>query len=196
EDLAPDVAASSRLVSAMASRSDGTTFFAWPTGGVLAYRAGRLNTIVPRTALPSTYIMVMAWAPDGDLWLGTRDAGLIRLHDGHVVTILDGLPDQKIDSLLPGEHDLWIGTDHGIARWNGVEVTSEGVPEELRRVVALKMIRDRDSNVWIGTAAGELLRANRRGVSMLHSADRGAVHVTAVFEDREGSIWVGTTRGL
>src|SRR5262245_51285404 len=89
EDLAPDVAASSRLVSAMASRSDGTTFFAWPTGGVLAYRAGRLNTIVPRTALPSTYIMVMAWAPDGDLWLGTRDAGLIRLHDGHVVTILD-----------------------------------------------------------------------------------------------------------
>src|SRR5262249_28335513 len=112
------------------------------------------------------------------------------------VTIVDGLPDQKIDSLLPGEHDLWIGTDHGIARWNGVEVTSEGVPEELRRVVALKMIRDRDSNVWIGTAAGELLRANRRGVSMLHSADRGAVHVTAVSGDREGSIWVGTTGGL
>jgi signal transduction histidine kinase len=196
EDLPPDVAASGRVVSAMASRSDGTTFFAWPTAGVLAYRAGRLDTIVPSAALPSTYVVAMACARDGDLWLGTRDAGLLRLHDGRVVTILDGLPDQKIDSLFPTDHDLWIGTDHGIVRWNGVEVTSDGVPETLRRVVAVRMILDRDSNMWIASAAGELLRANRGGVSMFHSADRDAVRVTAVFEDREGSIWVGTTRGI
>jgi signal transduction histidine kinase len=195
EDLPPDVAASSRLVSAMASRNDGMTIFAWLAQGVIGYRAGRVETVVPRSAMPSSYVIAIATAPDGDLWLGTRDSGLLRLHGGHLTTIVSGLPDQKINSLLTGDHDLWIGTDHGIARWNGTEVTWAGVPDALRHVAAQTMIRDRHANVWVVTASGQLLRVSRQGIATLDAADHAAI-ATAVFEDREGNIWVGTSRGL
>ena len=59
------------------------------------------------------------------------------------------------------------------------------------------MIRDRGSNIWVGTASGGLLRVNAAGVSLLAARDgrpRGAV--TALFEDRDGNLWVGSARGI
>jgi signal transduction histidine kinase len=108
------------------------------------------------------------------------------------------LPDDKINALLPGAgSELWIGTDNGLARWNGVEVTRAGLPGPLDHVGVLAMARDRASNVWIGTASGELLRINGSGVASFDPQDRmrrGAV--SAVFEDRDGNLWIGTSRGI
>ena len=59
------------------------------------------------------------------------------------------------------------------------------------------MIRDRGSNIWVGTASGGLLRVTAGGVSMLApraGQPRGAV--TTLFEDRDGNLWVGSARGL
>src|SRR5262249_6856013 len=65
------------------------------------------------------------------------------------------------------------------------------------RIQTLAMIRDRDSNVWIGASNG-LLRLNTGGgVASLEAGYRGsAAPVNAIFEDREGNLWVGTTRGI
>ena len=44
-----------------------------------------------------------------------------------------GLPDLKVNCLLPGKDgELWVGTDKGVARWNG----SELVPVETGRLLA------------------------------------------------------------
>jgi ligand-binding sensor domain-containing protein len=56
------------------------------------------------------------------------------------------------------------------------------------------MIRDRDSNLWVGTASG-LVRVSADGVSAKAlTQDQGTI--TAMFEDREGNLWVGTPRGI
>src|SRR5262249_11955374 len=55
------------------------------------------------------------------------------------------------------------------------------------------MTRDREANVWIGTAGG-LLRINAQGVSSLWK--RGGEAVTALLEDREGNLWVGSARWI
>ena len=58
------------------------------------------------------------------------------------------------------------------------------------------MIRDRQSNIWVGTSAG-LSRLNAGGVSSLEQSERRSTGpVTALFEDREGNLWVGTTQGI
>src|SRR5262249_9469917 len=155
-------------------------------------RDGRIETIIAPAALPSSFVISIAQTPDGDIWLGTRDSGLLRVQHGRVTPITKGLPDQKVNCLLrDGERDLWIGTDNGVGRWDGAEVTRAGVPAALEHVGALAMVRDSDSNIWIGAASGGLLRVNQRGVSAFDQADRRET-VTAVFEDRDHNIWIGT----
>ena len=140
----------------------------------------------------------MAETSDGDVWLGTRDAGLRRVQGSRVTRIMEGLPNLKINCLLPGPNgDLWIGTDKGIARWTGTEVTQSGLPAALHTLGALAMIRDRESNVWIAAGSSGLLRVNGRGVMKLEERDtRLGGAVTALFEDRDNNVWIGTTSGI
>jgi len=70
------------------------------------------------------------------------------------------------------------------------------VPSSLLHVEVLSMVRDRDSNIWVG-AARWLLRFNAKGVSSLAgSASSTDAGVTALFEDREGNLWIGGMNGI
>ncbi|MGH9849651.1 MAG: two-component regulator propeller domain-containing protein, partial [Blastocatellia bacterium] len=90
-----------------------------------------------------------------------------------------------------------FGTDSGVVRWNGTELTKSGVLSALDRTQVLAMIKDRDSNVWISTASQGLLRLNAGGVASLEErGHRANGAVTALFEDREGNLWVGSAQGI
>jgi len=114
-----------------------------------------------------------------------------------VSSVAEGLPDKKVNTLLAvGDRGLWIGTDNGLVRWNGIELTQAGLSHSLEHTQILAMTRDHESNIWVGTARG-LMRVNTKGVSSLEEGGRqpgGAV--TAVFEDREGDLWVGSAGGI
>ena len=113
--------------------------------------------------------------------------------------IASGLPDQKINTLLARRRtsELWIGTDAGIAIWNGSTITQAGVPAGLDQLRVLSMLEDRDGNLWIGTASNGVFRVDPRG-RMTRAAD--AAHqretVAALYEDRDGNLWIGTNSGL
>jgi ligand-binding sensor domain-containing protein/signal transduction histidine kinase len=150
-----------------------------------------------RYAEPNSAVISMAETSDGKIWLGTRDKGLFYLKDGRIFSVANGLSNRKINCLLPLEDgELWIGTDDGIVRWNGSELTHDGVPTVLGHVAILSILRDRDANIWLGTRSG-ILRFNTEGLSSLVSepAPEGAA-VSALFEDREGNLWVGTAQGI
>jgi ligand-binding sensor domain-containing protein len=106
-----------------------------------------------------------------------------------------GLPDQKVNVLLPGTGpDLWIGTDAGLVRWDGRAVTRTGVPDQLARSQILALARDRDSNLWISTPTG-IARIGANGAAMPVTAHASLGTVNAIFEDREGNLWFGGTEG-
>src|SRR5580698_1834264 len=143
-------------------------------------------------------VMSFAQTADGDFWMGTREAGLYRFAKGKMIAVRKGLPDLKVNCLLPGRNSgLWVGTDDGVVRWNGAELVTEGIPAALSHIQALSMTLDRDANIWIGTGMRGLLRMNARGVAALH-LDQGVSHeaVTATFEDREGNLWLGGADGI
>lgn len=166
--------------------------------GAFSYRDGRFQELVSAADLPPSPVISMAQTRDGTLYLGTRDAGLFREEGGKSVSIRRGLPDLKVNCLLPdGENGVWVGTDQGIARWNGSNFTAVDLPASLNRFQALAMIRDRDGNIWVGTDSRGLLRLNSQEiVSMREGDDPSNNAITALFEDREGNLWIGHAGGI
>ncbi|MBC7926868.1 MAG: hypothetical protein H7039_14545 [Bryobacteraceae bacterium] len=164
--------------------------------GIVTYRNGKFEMLANYKAMPRSPAYSVAQTSEGQFWVGTRDAGLFRFSSaGQPQSISRGLPDPKVNTLLPGKNgELWVGTDRGVARWNGSELTPVETGGSARRMQALAMIRDRDANLWVGTDSRGLLRINKSGTTSLNPLVPGAV--TAVFEDREGSIWFGNSNGI
>src|ERR1700739_3019737 len=149
-----------------------------------------------RFAEPNSAVTSMAAPSDVKIWLGTRDKGLFYMSDGRVVAVPTDIPAGSINCLLvAGDHELWIGTDRGVLRWNGTNVRSVDVPPSLLHLHVLSMVRDRDSNIWFGTPGG-LIRVSAEGVRSDLGNPRTPAAVTALLEDREGDLWAGNPLGI
>jgi ligand-binding sensor domain-containing protein len=171
-----------------------------PAEGTATTEADNRNTrfswatqlVAHRFAAPNSVVISIAETSDGRVWLGTQDKGLFYMSGGKVLAARRGQFNYRINCLLALENrELWVGTDRGLVRWNGAEVTSAGVPSPLRHVQILSMVRDHDGSIWVGTVSG-LIRVSDDVVSV----DRGVGAVTALFEDREGNLWIGTSQVL
>jgi PAS domain S-box-containing protein len=141
-------------------------------------------------------VISMAETADGKVWLGTLGDGLFFLAGGQVTNVRAGLPDRKINSLLPIGEELWVGTDTGLYHGNDKGFRLLELPSFLGNVQVLSILRDRDSNIWVGTTRG-LLRINGKSISFSEENElRGDGGITSLFEDREGNLWIGGARGL
>jgi ligand-binding sensor domain-containing protein/signal transduction histidine kinase len=141
-------------------------------------------------------VISMAETADGKIWLGTLGDGLFVLAGGRATQVNAGLPDRKINCLLPIGEGLWVGTDTGLYHGNSNGFRRIQLPSFLDNIRVLSVLRDRDSNIWVGTARG-LLRINDKGISFSEENElRGDGGINALFEDREGNLWIGGARGL
>lgn len=178
----------------MAKGNDGAFLLADTRLGLQVWRAGRLDTVLAREAMPRPFVTAIAQTPDGEIWLGTHNAGLVRVQNGRAVPVAGVTPSQ-INCLVPDRRNgLWIGADDGIFRWDGSRVTRAATTPDAGRARALAILEDRDANVWVGTSEG-LVRIDSRGALSFERRESSSA-VTALFEDREGNLWVGDTRGI
>jgi signal transduction histidine kinase/ligand-binding sensor domain-containing protein len=172
--------------------SNGEVVIAAP-GTPLRYVSGKFTPVLSSGAvhgIPTT----IAETADGAVWIGMRDTGLFRVRDGRGSQA--GLPDQKVNALLPvAGSRLWIGTDSGLAQWDGSAVTRRGVPAALARSPILVLAHDRDSNLWVSTPTG-IARMDAKGSPVQAAGGNSPGAVRAIFEDREGNVWFGGTEGL
>jgi len=163
-----------------------------PTG-VNTYDGGKFPQLVPSA---NVLVISLAQTSDSRVWMGTRDAGLYYTNEGKISAATKELPDTKINTLLPIDQELWIGTDNGLAHWNGREFLTAGLPAPLEHVQVLSLVRDADANIWIGSAKG-LLRMNADGISVLEESGNGSPKgINAIFEDRERNLWIGSSQGI
>lgn len=113
-------------------------------------------------------------------------------------TQAEGLPQDTVRALAQSRDGyLWIGTEEGLARFDGVEFSvytrDEGaLPNNL--VTALWA--SRDGSVWIGTAGG--LARYFGGRFTVYTAKDGvpAAFITSIHEDSRGTVWVAAGLSL
>ena len=190
------------------------------SGGVLT--AGIVHGVMDVTAtgqkrVPLTtdsIVLSIAQTPDSRIWLGTRESGLFWGQPAPTQTadqttsqpaipthrILTGIPDAKINCIAPAPNGrIWIGTDNGIALWDGAAATPITLPPGFDHLQVLTLVEDHRGNLWAGTARG-LLRYNAAGVQWVphtsHATSPAGDAVTALLEDREGDLWVGDGQTL
>ncbi|MTV36493.1 hybrid sensor histidine kinase/response regulator [Duganella radicis] len=100
-----------------------------------------------------------------------------------------------------GDGFIWIGTQSGLARWDGYRVRSfrhdasdpSSLPGDFIQVLHV----DVAGRLWIGTAAAGLSmydKQTERFVRLNDELSRGLV--SAISSDDKGNLWIGTPNGL
>jgi signal transduction histidine kinase/ligand-binding sensor domain-containing protein len=109
-----------------------------------------------------------------------------------------GLPQNSVRALAQTcDGYLWIGSDDGVVRFDGVRFVSFGLREGLRSGPVQKLFEDSYGALWIGTADSGLTRwADGQFTTFTARDGLPAESVTSLSEDGEGRLWVGTQAGL
>jgi ligand-binding sensor domain-containing protein/signal transduction histidine kinase len=112
----------------------------------------------------------------------------------------EGLPDNLVQAIAQTlDGFLWVGTGHGLARFDGVAFTSFNAKNtpEIGNSSITALCSDRSGALWIGTDGGGLTRLEKG--KFLHYGKASGLAgdtVRAIFEIGDGTLWIGTTSGL
>ena len=138
---------------------------------------------------------------DGNLWVGTNGAGLVRLRNRTVRTFTkaDGLPNNIVMTVLAAaDGKLWAGNNCGGLSWfDGGRFHTYDEKDGLTNSCVNALAEDSKHDLWVGTAGGGLFRFHAGHFQAFTKTDGlGSDVVICILIARDGSLWVATTRGL
>jgi ligand-binding sensor domain-containing protein/two-component sensor histidine kinase len=120
-------------------------------------------------------------------------------------TVEEGLPDNTVNAILQTRNGfLWVGTDGGLARFDGEHFTRIRFKAgNSKEIPVYSLLATPDNELWVGTDAGLMLIPS----AALDHFDRSLVkqyHFTVGLNDQvmclhlghDGILWIGTNRGL
>jgi signal transduction histidine kinase/ligand-binding sensor domain-containing protein len=109
-----------------------------------------------------------------------------------------GLPQNFVRALAQTRDGyIWVGSDAGVSRFDGVRFVSFGLPEGFQAGPVQTLLGDRRGALWIGSV-GRGLGQWQKGQFTAFTTRDGLPSdtVNALAEDSEGRLWVGTEAGL
>lgn len=109
-----------------------------------------------------------------------------------------GLPQNTVNAIVQTRDGyLWLGTQNGLVRFDGVGFKVFGLRQGLQSVDVRALLEDRDGALWVGTSGGGVSRGRDGHFTTFTQRDGLAGNiVTSLAQDGEGSLWIGTTMGL
>ncbi len=93
--------------------------------------------------------------------------------------------------------NLWIGTEGGLSRYDGISFTNFTVDQGLALNSIMSSIKDKSGNLWFGTSGGGVSRYDGSGfISFTTREGLPDGNLYAMVEDEDGVIWMGTNQGF
>ncbi len=113
--------------------------------------------------------------------------------------IPEGLPQTSVQAIArTPDGYLWVGTQEGLARFDGVRFTvfdSKNEPAIPSKYITVLFV-DRAGRLWIGTQSGVAVLENGRFKPFQKIAGIAHAYVHAITDGGAGHLWVGTENGL
>ena len=155
----------SGLVTSVTEDGRGRLLITTRNSGLSTFEKGRFTRVegLPEEDLWTSYID----RRNGDLWIGTSGAGLLRQRAGGAVGT--------------NAVDAW-------ERWGPAQGLGSGA--------VFTVLGTKDGAIWAGTNGGLTRLANGRVDNFTTRDGLAANEVRALAEDRQGRLWVGTNGGL
>jgi ligand-binding sensor domain-containing protein/DNA-binding CsgD family transcriptional regulator len=153
---------------------------------------------------------------ENDLWIGTRDNGLLKYHNGvlkqywHDPKNNKSISHNLIRSILKDDQgNIWVGTDGGgLNIYNSAadDFTQIKADEEnkngLSSNAVYSLFQDNAGIIWIGTFGGGINTYHREKSKFKNFTSNPHVvnslsnrSVLSLLEDSNGAIWIGTDGG-
>jgi ligand-binding sensor domain-containing protein/signal transduction histidine kinase len=109
-----------------------------------------------------------------------------------------GLPQDRVRALTQTlDGYIWLGTDDGLARFDGARFVSFGLPDGLPSSPVRTLFGDSHGSLWIGSAGDGLIHWQAGHLTILTTAaGLPSDSISALAEDNAGRIWIGTDSGL
>ena len=113
--------------------------------------------------------------------------------------IPEGLPQTSAQAVARTRDGyLWVGTQEGLARFDGVRFTvyDSGTEPAIPNKDICVLQVDSMGRLWIGTRSGIAIYENGRFTSFNRIPELAHAYIRAIVEGSGGRIWVGTENGL
>ena len=109
----------------------------------------------------------------------------------------EGLPQSSVYAIAQTEEGyLWLGTQRGLARFDGVRFEAFGRREPgLRHDWSQALLADAGA-LWVGTVGGGASRLRGRRFEPLGEGEAAELRVRAIARDGAGTVWIGSDTGL
>lgn len=109
-----------------------------------------------------------------------------------------GLPNNTVNAITQTRDGyLWLGTDNGLVRFDGVQSRVLGLTEGLSSLQISALLEDHQGALWVGTTGGGLNRLFHGHIENFTSKDGLAGNsIQTLLEATNGDIWVATSTGL
>ena len=109
----------------------------------------------------------------------------------------DGMPSTHVNAVArTPDGFVWLGTARGLTRFDGVHFTTFDVNygATVNEDVITCLLVDRDGDLWVGTAAGRLLKLEKDGLEIVGPLAKTVAgkSLQSLAQDADGMIWIAT----
>ena len=174
-------------------------------GGMWAKRGNRLVYYHPdgssetKADVSALSVHVMMEDSSGNLWLGTNNAGLLRLRDGHweKVPVEGGAVAALFEDR---EGNLWAGLRAGgVIRLHARRFYLRQIKDGLRDNDTSSVCADNEGRLWLAGRSHMLVRstdATNRSFTQPEGLPYWVSGIITVHPEPSGGVWFGTQTGL
>ncbi len=184
-------------VNAIIETRSGDRWFA-TDNGLYHVRRETVTHYLQKNGLPENSVTSVVEDLDGEVWIGTRNAGLAFLSGNNfrTYTIDNGLTSNRIHSLfVDREGNVWVATDNGVSKILRQRYESFANVPQLRDLKFHSVAKDYRGRMWFGIVGGVVMFDGTfhiyRGDSRLRNHS-----ISQIFEDSRRRLWLNAGTAL